>query len=467
VTPKSDREFDVVIIGSGPGGEGAAMHLAKNHKSVAVVERMARVGGACTHSGTIPSKSLRHAIFRVAEANKNPLLRETDITLQLTFPQLRKTAGGVIERQVEMRHTYYERNNVALVSGQARFVDPNTIEADEESGAVHRLRAKSVIIAVGARPYRPSDVDFNHPRIFDSDTILGMDRTPQSITIYGAGVVGCEYTTMFRNLNIKVNLINTRSKLLEFLDDEIIDALSYHMRDQGVLIRHNEEYEKVEGTGAGTILHLKSGKQIKTDVLLWANGRTGNTDRMGLDKIGLQPDGRGQLKVNDHYQTSLPHVYAVGDVIGFPSLASAAYVQGRYAAAHILGQAEPAMVRNIPTGIYTSPEISSVGKTERQLTEEKVPYEIGHAAFKNLARAQITGQTTGMLKILFHRKTLQVLGVHCFGANASEIIHIGQAILAQQGDANTLLYFINTTFNYPTMAEAYRVAALNGYNRLF
>lgn len=467
VTPKSDREFDVVIIGSGPGGEGAAMHLAKNRKKVAVVERMARVGGACTHVGTIPSKSLRHAIFRVAEANKNPLLRETDLTIQLTFPQLRKTAGSVIERQVEMRHNYYERNNVALVGGEARFLDEHTIEAVEASGAVHRLRAKSAIIAVGARPYRPADVDFTHPRIFDSDTILGMERTPQSITIYGAGVVGCEYTSMFRNLNIKVNLINTRSKLLEFLDDEIIDALSYHMRDQGVLIRHSEEYEKVEGTPDGVILHLKSGKQIKTDVLLWANGRTGNTDNLGLDKIGIQPDNRGQIKVNEHYQTSAPHIYAVGDVIGFPSLASAAYVQGRYAAAHVLGQAEPALGRNIPTGIYTSPEISSVGKTERELTAEKVPYEIGHAAFKNLARAQITGQTVGMLKILFNRKTLEVLGVHCFGATASEIIHIGQAILNQKGDANTLMYFINTTFNYPTMAEAYRVAALNGYNRLF
>lgn len=467
MTQKLESEFDVLIIGSGPGGEGAAMHLAKNHKSVAVVERYPRVGGGSTHWGTIPSKSLRHAIFQVAEAAKNPLLRGAHIMPHLDFPVLRKAANTVIERQVETRRAYYERNDVSVVHGHARFVDPNTIVAEQPGGGHQRLRASSIIIATGARPYHPPDVDFTHPRIFDSDKVLSLSFTPQSIAVYGAGVVGCEYTSMFRNLNVKVNLVNTRNNLLEFLDDEITDALSYHMRDQGVLLRHNEEYEKVTGVDDGVVLTLKSGKQIKTDILLWANGRTGNTDQLALEKIGVVPDGRGLLKVNEHFQTALPHIYAVGDVIGFPSLASAAFVQGRYASAHILGHVEVALIRNIPTGIYTSPEISSVGKTERDLTTAKVPYEIGHAAFKNIARAQITGQTVGMLKILFHRETLEVLGVHCFGANASEIIHIGQAVLSQTGAANSLLYFINTTFNYPTMAEAYRVAALNGYNRLF
>jgi NAD(P) transhydrogenase len=273
---------------------------------------------------------------------------------------------------------------------------------------------------------------------------------------------------MFRNLECKVNLINTRGQLLEFLDDEISDALSYHMRERGVLVRHNEEYARVEPLDDGVILHLKSGKQLKTDVLLWANGRTGNSDNMQLDKIGIPPNNRGQLVVNDNFQTTHPHIYAVGDIIGFPALASAAYVQGRYAAIHFdCGKAPHEMVRDIPTGIYTSPEISSLGKTESELTADKIPYEIGHASFRSLARAQITGQTTGMLKILFHRETLEILGIHCFGAQASEIIHIGQAIMLQKGSANTLMYFINTTFNYPTMAEAYRVAALNGFNRLF
>jgi NAD(P) transhydrogenase len=272
---------------------------------------------------------------------------------------------------------------------------------------------------------------------------------------------------MFRNLNCKVNLVNTRERLLEFLDDEICDALSYHLRDRGVLLRHQEEYQRVEGRVDSVVLHLKSGKQLKTDILLWANGRTGNSDGMNLEKLGIVSDSRGNLPVNENFQTAVPHVYAVGDVIGFPALASAAYMQGRAAATHILTGRCDRLARDIPTGIYTSPEISSLGQTERDLTRDKIPYEVGQAQFKSLARAQITGQTVGLLKLLFHRESLRILGIHCFGANASEIIHIGQAILMQPGEANTLRYFLDTTFNYPTMAEAYRVAALNGYNRLF
>lgn len=463
-----NNHFDVVVIGSGPGGEGAAMQAAKHGKKVAVVERGDRVGGACTHTGTIPSKALRFAIFQMTEANHNKLFREAGISINPSFPDLRKSAAAVIEKQVDMRRTFYERNNVPIFHGQARFVDPHSIDVHGAEGACHRLTGDNFVLAVGARPYRPATVDFSHPRIFDSDSLLNMPFTPQSITIYGAGIVGCEYASMFRNLELKVNLVNTRDKLLEFLDDEITDALAYHLRERGVLIRHREEFQKVEGCDDGVILSLKSGKQLKTDALLWANGRTGNTDDMGLEKIGIVPDKRGNLTVNDDFQTNLPHIYAVGDVIGFPALASAAYVQGRYASLHILGQAgDRTMITNIPTGIYTSPEISSIGKTERELTEANIPYEVGHSLFRSLARAQITGQTTGMLKLLFHRQTLEILGVHCFGATASEIIHIGQAIMTQPPPNNTLMYFINTTFNYPTMAEAYRVAALNGSNRLF
>ena len=462
-----DNHFDVVVIGTGPGGEGAAMQAAKHGKSVAVVERCPGVGGSCTHVATIPSKALRFVIFQMTEANANKIFREAGISINLPFPELRKTARSVIEQQVEMRQTFYDRNHIPVFRGQARFVDLHTIDVVDDVETRHRLTGDNFVLAVGARPYRPADVDFKHPRIFDSETILNLPYTPQSITIYGAGIVGCEYASMFRNLGVKVNLVNTRDKLLEFLDDEITDALAYHMRERGVLIRHQEEFKQAEGRDDGVILHLKSGKQLKTDILLWANGRTGNTDQMGLDKIGIIPDSRGNLTVNDDFQTAVPHIYAVGDVIGYPSLASAAYVQGRYAGLHILGQAgDRSMVRNIPTGIYTSPEISSIGQTERQLTEASVPYEVGHALFRSLARAQITGQTTGMLKILFHRETLAILGVHCFGANASEIIHIGQAIMSQPAPNNSLMYFINTTFNYPTMAEAYRVAGLNGYNRV-
>lgn len=461
------KSFDVVILGTGPAGEGAAMQAAKHGLRVAVVEHAPRIGGACTHTSTIPSKALRAAIWQITDINSNPLVRERGILVNLPFPELRRSARSVIDQQVEMRRTFYERNQVPIFYGHASFLDATTVKVDRPGSVPQQLKAKWFVIACGARPYHPADIDFSHPRVFDSDSILDLTYTPQSITVYGAGIIGCEYASMFRNLGCKVNLINTRAKLLEFLDDEIIDALSYHLRDRGVLIRHHEEYQRIEARDDAVVLHSKSGKQIRSDVFLWANGRTGNSDQLGLETLSIQPDSRGNLKVDDSFVTSVPNVYAVGDIVGFPALASAAYMQGRAAATHILTGRCDQLARDIPIGIYTSPEISSLGKTERELTLEKIPYEVGRAHFKSLARAQITGQTVGMLKLLFHRETLELYGIHCFGASASEIIHIGQAILTQKGAANTLMYFINTSFNYPTMAEAYRVAALNGYNRLF
>lgn len=462
------QRFDVIVIGSGPGGEGAAMQAAKSGKSVAVIEWYKEVGGGCTHWGTIPSKALRHAVQRLLEVKNNPLFTSIADSCDLSFPKLLKSAESVIRRQVSMRRTFYDRNEVHLIRGRARFFDPHIVEVTGEHGFEERFEAGHFVIATGSRPFRPEGMDFTHGRIFDSDTILRMDQMPQSVTIFGAGVVGCEYASIFRGLGMKVNLVHSRDKLLAFLDDEIIDALSYHLREQGVLIRHNENYERAEGCEDGVILHLQSGKKIKTDILLWANGRVGNSQDMGLEEIGVVPNERGQLIVNQDFQTSLPHIYAAGDVTGPPSLASAAYDQGRYAATHLIhGKCDSALARDIPNGIYTSPEISSLGRTERELTAAKVPYEVGHAMFRSLARAQITGNAVGMLKLLFNRDTLEILGIHCFGDQASEIIHIGQAIMTQKAPANTLKYFINTTFNYPTMAEAYRVAALNGINRLF
>ncbi len=461
----TDRKADVVVIGSGPGGEGAAMQLAKNGKKVVLVERYEKIGGGCTHWGTIPSKALRFAIYRLTEALNNPLLVACGVNAKPSVAELTKSAQQVISSQESMRRNFYNRNDVEVVFGQARFVDGNTISVDDGE----LIKTDHVVIAVGSRPYRPSGIDFDHPRIFDSDTILSLEHKPQSMTILGAGVIGCEYASMFRNLAIKINLVNSRGELLDFLDDEISDALSYHMRERGVVIRHNESYEKIEPLDDGVISHMKSGKQFKSDVVLWATGRTGNTHDLGLETVGLEPDGRGYLEVNPCFQTKVENVFAVGDVVGFPSLASAAYTQGRAAAMRILGSNEDQckLAAQIPSANYTSPQIRSIGKTEKQLTEDKIPYEVGIANFKSLARAQIIGQRVGMLKILFHSETLQLLGIHCFGANAAEIIHIGQAIMAQPEEANSIKYFTQTTFNYPTMAEAYRVAALNGMNRLF
>lgn len=463
-------DYDLVVIGSGPGGEGAAMQGAKRGLKVAVVEKHPEVGGGCTHWGTIPSKALRQAISDWARIKANPITRSFLASRDLGIAELLKTAEGVIRRQVSMRTDFYERNHVAILRGSARFVNPHALEITDPSGHIETCGFRHAVIATGSRPYRAPGVDFDHPRVRDSDTILSLKETPSSLTIYGAGVIGCEYASMFRNLGIKVNLVNTRDRLLSFLDDEIVDALAYHLRDQGCLVRHGEEAEKVEPREDGVVLHLKSGKRLLTDMLLWANGRTGNVEGLGLESVGLGADNRGQIKVDAHFRTATPHIYAVGDVIGSPSLASASYDQGRAAASHLSGDPESltsTLGRLAPTGIYTSPEISSLGRTERELTAAKVPYEVGHSQFRSLARAQITGQTVGMLKILFHRQTREILGIHCFGAEAAEIIHIGQAVMSQPPPLNSISWFVNNTFNYPTMAEAYRVAALNGLNRLF
>ncbi|MBV1840034.1 MULTISPECIES: Si-specific NAD(P)(+) transhydrogenase [Photobacterium] len=462
------QHFDAIIIGSGPGGEGAAMGLTKAGFNVAIIEREDRVGGGCTHWGTIPSKALRHAVSRIIEFNQNPLYCKNNSSLHSTFSQILGHAEDVISKQTRMRQGFYDRNQCTIIFGEASFTGSHTISVRKPDGTHEQYSADKFVIATGSRPYHPSDVDFSHSRVYDSDSILKLKHDPRHIIIYGAGVIGSEYASIFRGLGVKVDLINTRDRLLEFLDNEISDSLSYHFWNNGVMIRNGETYEKIEDTGDGVILHLQSGKKMRADCLLYANGRTGNTDRLNLSKVGLTPDSRGQLKVNQNYRTDAEHVYAVGDVIGYPSLASAAYDQGRFVAQAIAnGEAEGKLIDHIPTGIYTIPEISSVGKTEQELTAEKVPYEIGRSQFKHLARAQIAGTDVGSLKILFHRETKEILGIHCFGERAAEIIHIGQAIMEQKGEGNNIEYFVNTTFNYPTMAEAYRVAALNGLNRLF
>ncbi|GAA0303899.1 Si-specific NAD(P)(+) transhydrogenase [Psychrosphaera haliotis] len=461
-------DYDTVVIGTGPGGEGAAMNLTKAGKRVAVIEKHTQVGGGCTHWGTIPSKALRHSVSRLIEYNSNPLFNKSEKAASLTFENILEHTTKVIRDQVRLRGGFYNRNEVDIIHGTASFVDKNTLKIVMLDGSIEHLTAESFVIATGSRPYNPVDVDFKHPRVYDSDTILSLKHQPKNIIIYGAGVIGCEYASIFRGLGCKVDLINTRDRLLSFMDAEMTDSLSYHFWNSGIVIRHGEEYDKIDAQEDGVIMTLKSGKRMKADCILFANGRTGNTDSLNLPAVNLEANSRGCLAVDSTYKTSADNVFAVGDVIGYPSLASAAYDQGRIAAEYMLNlPTEGQLIEDIPTGIYTIPEMSSVGKTEQELTAAKIPYEVGRSSFKHLARAQIGATPVGGLKILFHCDTKEILGIHCFGEQAAEIIHIGQAIMQQKGKANTIEYFIHTTFNYPTMAEAYRVAALNGLNRLF
>ncbi len=459
-------EYDAVVIGAGPAGEAAAMKLAKSGKKVVVIDPRKQVGGNCTHVGTIPSKALRQSVYHILSSRRDPILNQGSDYHLIPLNRVLSKARDVVRLQVETHTRFYERNQVQLIHGWASFKDKHTLHIDMIDGTEQNITFDKAIITVGSRPYRPHLLNFDHPRVFDSDKILQMDYVVQRIIIYGAGVIGCEYASIFTGLGYKVDLINTQEQLLSYLDSEISDALSHDFRQFGVLIRNNEEIDHLETFDDCVILYLKSGKKIKSDAILWCNGRSGNTDSLNLDAIGLKANNRGQLKVNEHYQTSIDNIYAAGDVIGWPALASAAYDQGRCAAAYMVGDENAKPVYSVPIGIYTIPEISSIGKTEKQLTEERVPYEVGQAFFKHLARAQIIGERSGVLKILFHRETLEILGIHCYGNHASEIIHIGQAVMESKG-GNTLEYFINTTFNYPTMAEAYRVAALNGLNRVF
>lgn len=458
------EHFDIIVIGSGPAGEAAAMNAKKKGRTVAVICDLEHVGGSCTHFGTMPSKALRHSVKEVMQFNANPMFRDLGDARKLSFQQVLKHADRVVYEQVQMRTDFYDRNRIPIYKGRASFLDKNTIKL---VGKRKKMSADHFIVATGSSPYHPPGVDFSHPRVFDSDTILSMGISPRKVTVMGAGVIGCEYASIFGGLGCKVELINPSSGLLSFLDTEISDALSYHLRNLGVRSRHNEEFERMEYFDDHIVTYLKSGKKIRSDIVLWANGRSGNTKNLGLNLLGLDTNSRQQISVNNKYQTAIKNIYAAGDVIGWPSLAGAAYDQGRAASNAIVAPNDCYHVEQVATGIYTIPEISTLGATEQELTEQKIPYEVGKAFFKNTARAQITGEQVGMLKLIFHFETLELLGIHCFGDQASEIVHIGQAIMRQPAPANSMKYFLTTTFNYPTMAEAYRTAALDGLNRVF
>lgn len=465
----SEFDYDLVVIGSGPGGQRAAIQAAKLEKRVALIEKKAVVGGACINTGTIPSKTLREAVMHLSGYRERGFYGSSySVKQNITMQDLLFRTTHVIKHEQDISRHQLQRNGVDMLLGTASFIGPNCIRVLNVDGHGHQdLKAEKIIVAVGTTATRGDNIDFDGTQIFTSDEILTLDHLPKTMAIVGAGVIGTEYTTIFSTLGVRVTLIDKRPILLDFVDDEIADSLAYHMREHRVTLRLGEDVagiEKFEDEhGKRVKIHLASGKQVIAEKLLYSIGRTGNTGKLGLDVAGLTADDRGRIKVNSHYQTAVPNIYAVGDVIGFPSLASTSMEQGRLAACHAFGVPATSVPSLFPYGIYTIPEISMVGRSEEELTKANIPYEIGKARYREIARGQILGDSIGILKLIFHQETRQLLGVHIMGEGASELVHIGQAVLSFGGSID---YFINTVFNYPTLAECYKVAAFDGINRL-
>jgi NAD(P) transhydrogenase len=463
------RTFDCIVIGTGPAGQKAAIQAAKLGKKVAIIEKNNVLGGASINTGTIPSKALREAVLHLTGAGKRGLFGESyRVKRNITISDLIYVSQQVIHHELELIRNHFDRNDVELIWGMARFDDDNILYVDRPDD-FEVLSAEKFIIATGTRPATPASVPFNAKSIFTSDGLLKIDHLPKSMLVVGGGVIGVEYACMMATLGVKITLIEGRPEVLGFLDHEITEAFQYHMRRMGMTLRLGEKVHKIEdlpgdaSTGPLVQATLESGKVLRAQTLLYAVGRQGTTASLHLEKVGLKADDRERLKVNEFYQTEVPHIYGVGDVIGFPALASTAMEQGRLAVCHAFGVPTKSLPELFPYGIYAVPEISMVGKTEAQLTAAGVPFEAGIAQYKELARGQILGDDTGMLKLLIHQDTLQILGVHAIGTGATELIHIGQAVMAFNG---TVEYFVNNVFNFPTLAEAYKVAALNGMNKL-
>jgi NAD(P) transhydrogenase len=456
--------YDLAVIGSGPAGQKAAVAGAKLGRRVVVVDRRDMIGGVCIHTGTIPSKALREAILYLSGFRQRSFYGR-DYTLQerISVTDLSARVRTVLDRETEVVRSQLKRNGIETVHGVARFADPHGLDVETPSGHV-QVTADHILIACGTRPVRSPGIPLDGRRTMDSDQLLSLEAVPKQMIVVGAGVIGLEYASMLTALGSTVTVIDQRPTILDFLDQEMIEALSYHMRRQGATFRLGETVIGVEQDARGRVLaRLESGKTVTGDALLYTVGRQANTDALGLDAVGIQADGRGRIPVNGTHQTTVPHIYAAGDVIGFPSLASTSMEQGRLAACHMFGLPCVSRPELFPYGVYSVPEISMVGRTEQELTKARVPYEVGLAKYAELARGQIIGDDIGFLKILFHPQTRQVLGVHAIGEGATEIIHIGQAVLTLGG---TMEYFRDTVFNYPTLAEAYKVAALNGLNKL-
>jgi NAD(P) transhydrogenase len=458
-------EYDLVVIGSGPAGQKGAIAAAKARKRVALIDRPTMMGGVSVHTGTIPSKTIREAIFQLTGFAVKALYgNESQSRVDISIQDASSRVSAIVARETEVIRAQLKRNGVVVHQGSAHFLDPQTVQVQGDGEGI-RVKAENILVACGTRPAHSSEIPFDNHRIVDTDHLSGLGGLPKEIIVVGAGVVGLEYASFMAALGADVTLIDQRPVLLEFVDREIVEALLYHLRQLGVTFRLGEKVAQVgiDAQRDFVFAELESGKRVHGDALIYAVGRQANGDQLHLEAVGLAPDSRGRLKVNEFFQTEIPHVYAAGDVIGFPALASTSMEQGRLAACHMFGIPFHHMPELFPYGIYTIPEISMVGQTEETLTANRVPYEVGIAKYSELAKSMMLGDEAGMLKILFDRQTRKLLGVHALGQRATEIIHIGQAVLFYGGSVE---YFRDMVFNYPTLAEAYKVAALDGLNKL-
>ncbi|TWT48674.1 Si-specific NAD(P)(+) transhydrogenase [Botrimarina hoheduenensis] len=473
------KHYDVLVIGTGPAGQKGAIQAAKLGRKVGIIEKSPVVGGVQVNTGTIPSKALREAVVTLTGADKRNLLGASyRAKKDVTIADLASFSQQIIRHEWELIGSQFERNHVELIWGHARFVGPNEIEVLTKDGP-ERVTADSFLVAVGTRPARPDHIPFNPHNILTSDELLHLDRIPRTMIVVGGGVIGSEYACIMATLGVRVTLVEGRHQVLGFLDQEIAGTFQYFMRQKGITLRLGEKVESIAEIDAETDIsgrpnsgpaklvqaQLESGKTLRAEVLLYAVGRQGVCGELGLDKVGIEFDDRERLHVNEHYQTNVPHVYAAGDVIGFPALASTSMEQGRRAVCHACGVCDTRdyNTKLFPFGIYAVPEISMLGKTEEQLTDEGIPYEAGIAHYREIARAKLLGDELGMMKLLIHQETHELLGIHIIGAEATELIHVGQAVMALGGKVE---FFIDNVFNFPTLAECYKVAAYNGLNKL-
>ncbi len=456
-------DFDLLVIGSGPGGQKAAIAAAKLGRKVGIVERKDMIGGVCLNTGTIPSKTLREAVLYLTGANQHEMYGQSyRVKDEITIADLAARTQHVVGREIEVVRSQLSRNRVSILTGTGSFTDAHTVDVDE-GGRRQQASAEAIVIATGTRPARPASVQFDDRTIIDSDGMMHLERVPRSMVVAGAGVIGIEYASMFAALGTKVTVVEQRDRMLEFCDIEVVEALKYHLRDLAVTFRFGETVDSVEARPDGAIASLKSGKKIPADVVMYSAGRQGTSEELNLAAAGLTADKRGRIEVDEYFRTAVPHIYAVGDVIGFPALAATSMEQGRLAAHHACGEPHPAFGQAPPIGIYSLPEISFIGRNEDELTADSVPFEVGVSRYRELARGQIIGDSYGVLKLLVSLQDRTLLGVHVFGTNATELVHIGQAVM---GCGGTVDYLVDAVFNYPTLAESYKVAALDATNKM-